>query len=80
MWNPFREAAIQELNAREVINGGNVAPTKGYILARDTYVEAYPDIVKTIIQELQAVQLWAKDHAEEYAAILEKETEIPASV
>ena len=80
VWNPFREAAVQELNARELINGGTVAPTKGYILAADTFTAEHPDLLVAIIEELQKTQLWAKEHVEEYAAILEKETEIPASV
>jgi sulfonate transport system substrate-binding protein len=80
VWNPFRESAIQELNAREVINGGTVAPTRGYILARDTFVAEHPTVITQIVEELQAVQLWSKENVEKYAAILEKETEIPASV
>lgn len=80
VWNPFREAAIQELNARELINGGDVAPTRGYILAKDTYAAQHPEIITAIVEELQKVQEWSRDHVEEYAAILEKETEIPAAV
>jgi sulfonate transport system substrate-binding protein len=80
VWNPFRESAIQELNARELINGGTVAPTKGYIEASNSFVQAHPDQVTAIIEELQAVQIWAKANLNEYAAILEKETEIPAAV
>ncbi|MFZ4659267.1 MAG: aliphatic sulfonate ABC transporter substrate-binding protein [Caldilineaceae bacterium] len=80
VWNPFREAAVQELNARELINGGTVAPTKGYILAANTFTTEHPDLLLAIIEELQKVQLWANDNVEAYAAILEKETEIPASV
>lgn len=80
VWNPFREAAVQELNARELINGGTVAPTRGYILAADTFTNEHPELVTAIIEELQKVQLWARAHQAEYAAILEKETEIPAAV
>ncbi|HMN27854.1 MAG TPA: aliphatic sulfonate ABC transporter substrate-binding protein, partial [Caldilineaceae bacterium] len=80
VWNPFRESAIQELNARELVNGGTVAPTKGYIEASDSFARSNPELVTAVVEELQAVQIWAKGHLEEYAAILEKETEIPAAV
>jgi len=80
VWNPFRESAVQELDARELINGGTVAPTKGYILAADTFTAEHPELVTAIIEELQKVQLWARANPEENAAILEKETEIPAAV
>ena len=80
VWNPFRESAVQELNARELISGGDVSPTKGYILAADTYTAAHPDLITAIIEELQVAQIWAKANVAEYAAILEKETEVPAAV
>lgn len=80
VWNPFFEAAVQELGARIVVDGANVAPTKGYVLGRDEFVLQHEEIARVVIEELINAQRWAKDNTEEYASILEKETEIPASV
>lgn len=80
IWNPFLEAAIQELNARILIDGADVSPTKGYVIAAQSFVEQQQDKVLAIIEELRAAQAWSVEHTEEFAALLEKETEIPAAV
>lgn len=80
VWNPFLEAAVQELGARVVVDGANVAPTKGYILGRTEFVQQHEDVVRGVIDEVINAQQWAKDNTEEYAELLEKETEIEASV
>jgi sulfonate transport system substrate-binding protein len=80
VWNPFLEAAIQELGAKIVVDGANVAPTKGYVLGRDEFVLQHPEIARVVVEEVAAAQRWAKDNLEEYAAILEKETGIAAAV
>jgi sulfonate transport system substrate-binding protein len=80
IWNPFLEAALQELNARIVVDGADVSPTKGYVIAARSFVEQQPDKVTAIIEELQAAQEWAAGNLEAFGALLEKETELPASV
>jgi sulfonate transport system substrate-binding protein len=80
VWNPFYEAAQQELGVRVVVDGSDVAPTIGYVLGRDEFVAQHEEIVRGVVEELVAAQAWAKANTNEYAAILEKETEIQASV
>ena len=80
VWNPFLEAAVQELGARVVVDGADVASTKGYILGRDGFVQDHEEVVRGVIEEIIAAQQWSKGNTEEYAAILEKETEIAADV
>lgn len=80
IWNPFMEAAKQELNARVLIDGSEVSPTKGFVLARDAFVADHADLVLGVIEELQRTRQWALENINEYAALLEKETEVPASV
>lgn len=80
IWNPFLEAAIQELNARVLIDGAAVSPTKSYVIAAKPFVEQQQDKVLAIIEELRTAQAWSAEHTEEFAALLEKETEIPAAV
>ncbi|MFN8439427.1 MAG: aliphatic sulfonate ABC transporter substrate-binding protein [Caldilineaceae bacterium] len=80
VWNPFLESAIQELRARVLIDGKDVSPTKGYVIAAKPFVDAHADAVLAIIEELRNAQAWSADHLDEFSALLEKETEIPASV
>lgn len=80
IWNPFLEAAIQELNARVLVDGADVSPTKGYIIAARPFVEQHTDKVLAIIEELRTAQAWSAEHTDEFAALLEKETEIPAAI
>ena len=80
VWNPFLEAAKQELKARVLIDGADVGPTKSYIIASRSFVEKQPDHVLAIIDELQKAQDWSATHLDEYSALLEKETQVPASV
>lgn len=80
IWNPFLESAKQELKARILIDGADVAPTKGYVIASRSFVEKQTDKVLAIIEELQKAQDWSATHLDEYATLLEKETQVPASV
>jgi sulfonate transport system substrate-binding protein len=80
VWNPFYEGAIQELNARILVDGASVSPTNGFVIASQPFVEAHPEIIDTIVLELQAAQQWSADNLEEFGALLEQETEVPASV
>ncbi|MCX6049575.1 MAG: aliphatic sulfonate ABC transporter substrate-binding protein [Chloroflexi bacterium] len=80
IWNPFFEAAVQELKAQILIDGADVSPTRSYVIAAKPFVEKNPNKVLAIIDELKKSQVWAKDHVDEYAALLEKETQLSAAV
>lgn len=80
IWNPFLEAAKQELNAQVLISGEEVSPTKGYTLASRTFVDAHPDIVKGIIEELRAAQDWAYANQDEYAQIQSEDTGLDVAI
>jgi sulfonate transport system substrate-binding protein len=80
IWNPFLEAAKQELGAREIINGADVSRTKGYILARDTFVDQHPEVVRELIDQAQKANEWGFKNRDEYAKVLEKETGIAADI
>jgi sulfonate transport system substrate-binding protein len=48
IWDPFLTAAKQEIGARELIDGVDVSPTKGYVLASNTFVAQHSDIGSTV--------------------------------
>lgn len=80
VWNPFLEGAIQELNARVLVDGVDVSPTKSYVIAASAFLEQHPEIITGIIEELRTAYEWSLEHQDEYAALLEQETEIPAAI
>jgi sulfonate transport system substrate-binding protein len=80
IWNPFLAAAKQELGARELINGADVARTKGYVLAVDTFVDQHPDILYETIEAARQANEWGYNNRDQYAQILEKETGVKAAV
>jgi sulfonate transport system substrate-binding protein len=80
IWDPYYTAAQQEINARIVVDGSDVSPTRGYIEARSDFLQQHPDLVRGTVEELIAAQAWARANQDEYGALLEKETQIPASV
>lgn len=80
IWNPFLEAAKQELGAREIINGADVSRTKGYILARDTFVAQHPALVRELIEQAQQANQWAYHNRDAYAEVLQQETGIAVAI
>jgi sulfonate transport system substrate-binding protein len=80
IWDPFLEAAIQELEARILIDGVDVVASKGYTLASKVFVEKHPEIVRGIIEELRDVNDWVVNNRDEYADIQAKETGLDASI
>jgi sulfonate transport system substrate-binding protein len=80
IWNPFLEAARQELNAQVLADGSEISPTKSYALASRTFVDEHPDLILGIIEELRATQDWAYANKDEYAAIQEEETGVEAAI
>jgi sulfonate transport system substrate-binding protein len=80
IWNPFLEAAKQELNAQVLADGSEISPTKGYTLASRTFVDAHPDLVLGIIEEQRAAQDWAYANKDEYAQIQADATGLDVSI
>jgi sulfonate transport system substrate-binding protein len=80
IWNSFLEAAIQELNAKVVVSGETVSPTKGYTLASRTFVDAHPELVNGITEELQIALDWSVNHLDEYAQIQADDTGLDPAI
>ncbi len=80
IWDPFRASAIKDLNARALIEGQDVSPSKSFVEASKTFVDAYPDAVKTIVQELQTATVWERANKDQYAQIVGKETGLDPAI
>ncbi|HLU08097.1 MAG TPA: aliphatic sulfonate ABC transporter substrate-binding protein [Oceanobacillus sp.] len=80
IWDPFREAAIQELNAQVLVEGQDVSPSNSFIEATSDFVTNYPETLRTIIELVREWQAWIYDNPEEYAEVLAAETGLEVSV
>jgi sulfonate transport system substrate-binding protein len=80
IWDPYYSAAQQELQAKVILDGKNLAQTRSYYLASETFTKSHPDILKSVIQELQSATTWSKTHTDEYAQILANETGLDVAV
>lgn len=80
IWDPFRAAAIKELNARALVEGQDVSRLRSYIEGSKQFVTDYPDTVRSIIEEVKTWQAWIYDNKDEYSEILAKETGLSVDV
>jgi len=80
IWDPFRAAAIKDLNARALVEGQDVSPSKAFVEASQKFVGDYPDAVRTIVQELQKATDWERANQDEYSQIVGKETGLDAAI
>jgi len=80
IWDPFRAAAIKELNARALVEGQNVSPTKSYIEASQNFVANHADVVRAVIEQVQNATVWERAHIDDYSAIVAKETGLTVEI
>jgi sulfonate transport system substrate-binding protein len=80
IWDPFRASAIKELNARVLVEGQDISRSNAFAEASKSFVEAYPDTVRGIIDEARTWQDWIYDNQDEFANILAKETGLDVEV
>ncbi len=80
IWDPFRSAAIKELNARALVEGQDVSKTNSFIEASTDFVSKYPDALKSVLEQVKQWQSWIYDNQDEYSDILAKETGLDVAV
>lgn len=80
IWDPFRAAAIKELNARALVEGQDVSKLRSFIEGSRSFVNDYPDTVRSIVDEVRTWQAWIYQNQDEYAEIQAKETGLSVDV
>ncbi|TCW85312.1 sulfonate ABC transporter substrate-binding protein [Burkholderia sp. SRS-46] len=70
IWDPYLAAAERQLNARVIANGEGLVRNTQYYLAARKYAAAQPQVLRTLLDEVDAVDRWARDHVQEVAAQL----------
>ncbi|AOI95587.1 MULTISPECIES: sulfonate ABC transporter substrate-binding protein [Burkholderia] len=70
IWDPYLAAAERQLGARVVANGDGLVRNTQYYLAARKYAVAQPQVLRTLLDEVDAVDRWGRDHVQEVAAQL----------
>ncbi len=79
IWDPYLAAVEHDLDVRVLTDATNLAPNRGYYLARQEFVNSHPDLLKTLLDEISKIDKWAANKPEEVAKFLEPELGIKAA-
>jgi sulfonate transport system substrate-binding protein len=80
IWDPFLAAALDGTGARLLKDGTGLAPNRQYLLASRPLVSAQPDVVRTILTELDKVDHWVAANQSEAATLLSPSMGLPVRV
>jgi sulfonate transport system substrate-binding protein len=70
VWDPYFAGAQQQIGARVLVDGSNLASYRRYYLASAEFARAHPQILRIVFEALQERGNWVKAHSPEAAAIL----------
>lgn len=70
IWDPFAQAAIGQIGARELLGGRGVAENYNFYLSTTDYVRNYPEVLKWALEEIKVTGDWVQSHFDEAAEIL----------
>jgi sulfonate transport system substrate-binding protein len=70
IWEPFFAAAQIQTGARVLADGNGVVSNHQFFLASRSYASKRPDVVALVLQELAAIDQWAKSNQKDAAAVL----------
>ncbi|KVX91608.1 sulfonate ABC transporter substrate-binding protein [Burkholderia ubonensis] len=70
IWDPYLAVAERQLNARAIANGEGLVRNTQYYLAARKYAAAQPQVLRALLDEVDAVDRWARDHVPDVAAQL----------
>ncbi len=80
IWDPYLSAAQAATGARTLTDATGLAPNRGYYLAAKSFVDKYPDALKTVLDEVKKRNNWAKNNPTEVAKFLSPQLGIDVGV
>lgn len=80
IWDPYLSAAEAATDSRELVNGEGLVTNRQFYLASPAFAEAHPDLIRTILDELDRTDHWAAGHVPDAAAELAPRTGLPVPV
>jgi len=70
IWDPFAQAAIEQIGARVLVAGHDQVHNYNFYLSTGAYAKAYPEVLKWTIEEVDITDKWTVAHFDEAADIL----------
>ncbi|QDK99248.1 sulfonate ABC transporter substrate-binding protein [Acinetobacter tandoii] len=80
IWDPFFAAAEQQLGARVLATGDKLVSNHQFYLADRKFAQQHPDILKTVVNELNQTTSWVAQHQQQAAQLLQQPTGLPIEV
>jgi sulfonate transport system substrate-binding protein len=71
IWEPFLAAAQKQTGAQILADGQGVVSNHQFFLASRAFAQKRPEVVSAVLDEVAAVDEWAKSHTKEAAAALQ---------
>lgn len=72
IWDPFFAAAEQQIQARVIADGTDLVSNTQFYLADRTFAQQKPQVLETLIKELDNTTQWVAENQKTAAQILEK--------
>lgn len=76
IWDPFLAVAESNAGARIIADATGVAPNRGYYLAAKSFVDAHPETLKLVLDQVKTVSEWAAKNPTEVAEFLAPELKV----
>jgi sulfonate transport system substrate-binding protein len=70
IWDPFLAAAQDATGARTLADATGLAPNRQFFLAARDFAQAQPELLQTIMAQVDATDRWAEAHQEEATQLL----------
>lgn len=80
IWDPFFAAAEQQIGARVLATGQNLVSNHQFYLADRKFAQNHPDVLNTLVKELNQSTEWVKTHQDDAAKLLEKPTALDFNI
>ncbi len=74
IWDPFLAAAEDQIGAKVIADGENLVKNYQFYLADRDFAQNQPQVLQTLINELDKTTQWASQNPTEAAKLLEKPT------
>jgi len=73
IWDPFQAAAETAVGARILRDGQGLVENRGFFLSTRPFTESNPEVVRSLLDELNGISDWAKQNPAEVSTFLNQE-------
>lgn len=79
-WEPYVTLADAQTGARTIADGYGVMPNNGFLVAADSAIENKHAQLADFFHRMTKAYAWGREHPEEFAALLSRQTGLPLDV